>query len=121
MASRCFQRLTPATTAIRLEYGAGKARRGDAAKIALTIGRRHIVDVERTKFRDRPFLRKQESAAGPEAVPWMTALHSSRRSIWCRKAAGRIQFVKTGDPPPSDQVEPQRPPGSDDEDDAGDI
>jgi hypothetical protein len=34
---------------------------------------------------------------------------------------GRIQFVKTGEPPPMDQVEPQRPPGSDDEDDAGDI
>jgi hypothetical protein len=34
---------------------------------------------------------------------------------------GRIQFVKTGEPPPSDQVEPQRPGDGADEDDAGDI
>jgi hypothetical protein len=50
---------------VRLEHGAGKAWRGDAAKIAAIVGRQQIVDVERPERFNRSLLWQPEAAASP--------------------------------------------------------
>lgn len=52
-------------THIRLKDRAGEAWRRHAPKIAALFRWRHVMDVERAEFWDRPLLRKPETAAHP--------------------------------------------------------
>lgn len=74
----------PPAPHIRLEHGSGKARWGDAAKIATIVGRWQVVDVERAKFGNWPRLRGGGNRPPPtDRCAWgsrRARLPASRRS-----------------------------------------